>query len=351
MVQQGSYIPISSVSATWPVEKASFMRRFLAYIIDLGVLGLAGACLDFAVAPTPPPAVWRAITAAIAAIYFIWSYSISGQTLGKRVLQIKVISIDGSPLNWRKGLLRSAGYMASAFPLGLGFLWSIWDADKQAWHDKVAGTCVVPASVAREQLLGAADPAQVRRRQRQWLLRLGILALLVLVGYLALAQTGVAEVREMGPWPGPEVPPGELVTMDLSHLGLEAGQVQSARDQVTWADGRYEDGALVVYKAGAESVVAVWALRYATKQAAGNDYSSLQAWVEGNCRLSSRIYIGNAGVIHCQFSNGYDKTFWNGQWIVDIMALEGAEATPDVLVDQVRDAVAAHWRTMAQSSH
>jgi uncharacterized RDD family membrane protein YckC len=27
--------------------------------------------------------------------------------------------------------------------LFVGFLWIIWDAEKQAWHDKIAGTVVV----------------------------------------------------------------------------------------------------------------------------------------------------------------------------------------------------------------
>jgi hypothetical protein len=189
-------------------------------------------------------------------------------------------------------------------------------------------------------------------RPARLLLSLGIPALLVAAGFLMLRQQDMAEVQEMGPWPGPKVSARELVKMDLSHLGLEAGQVQSARDQVAWARGGYEDGALVVYEAGAESVVAVWALRYATKQAAGNDYRSLRASAKVSCGPSTVTTSGNAGVIHCQYDNGYNKAFWNGQWIIDIRAvtLEGAELTPDVLVDQVRDAVAAHWRTMAQSS-
>jgi len=27
--------------------------------------------------------------------------------------------------------------------LGLGFLWIVWDPERQAWHDRVAGTYVV----------------------------------------------------------------------------------------------------------------------------------------------------------------------------------------------------------------
>jgi uncharacterized RDD family membrane protein YckC len=30
-------------------------------------------------------------------------------------------------------------------PAGLGFLWIVFDEEKQSWHDKVAGTVVVHA--------------------------------------------------------------------------------------------------------------------------------------------------------------------------------------------------------------
>jgi hypothetical protein len=118
----------------------------------------------------------------IPAVYYAWAYSTSGQTSGKSLLGIKVVSIDGSSLDWRKGILRYVGYILSGIPLCLGFLWSIWDPDKQAWHDKIAGTCVVRASVAPEQLQGTIDPSEARRRQKRWLLGLGIATLLIVVG-------------------------------------------------------------------------------------------------------------------------------------------------------------------------
>jgi uncharacterized RDD family membrane protein YckC len=127
---------------------------------------------------------WWTVTAGIISltipvVYFVWPYSTRGQTLGKKMLRIKVVSLDGSPLNWRKGILRSAGYIVS-FSTLLGFLWSIWDADKQAWHDKLAGTRVVWAWVGREQLQGTIDLSEARRSQKRWLLGLGIPSLLIL---------------------------------------------------------------------------------------------------------------------------------------------------------------------------
>jgi uncharacterized RDD family membrane protein YckC len=31
----------------------------------------------------------------------------------------------------------------------IGFLWMIWDREKQTWHDKAAGSVVIPASLDR----------------------------------------------------------------------------------------------------------------------------------------------------------------------------------------------------------
>jgi uncharacterized RDD family membrane protein YckC len=35
--------------------------------------------------------------------------------------------------------------IVSAVVFLLGYLWMIWDSEKQTWHDKVAGSVVVPA--------------------------------------------------------------------------------------------------------------------------------------------------------------------------------------------------------------
>jgi uncharacterized RDD family membrane protein YckC len=217
MMNQSAPISISPGHAMVPVERASFWQRLLAYVIDLFILGFVNGCLSLASGLTSSligndesqvlwAVVWAIIGVGIPTAYFVWPYSTSGQTLGKRALQIKVVSMDGSPLNWRKGVLRYLGYLPSSLAFDLGFLWSIWDADKQAWHDKVAGTYVVPASTAREQLQGTIEPLEVRWRQRRWLLNLGIPTILLVSGglflFVSFVQRGVAEVREMGPWPG-----------------------------------------------------------------------------------------------------------------------------------------------------
>lgn len=78
-------------------------------------------------------------------VYFVSGTAISGQTLGKKLAHIKVVRTDGeAPVGYGKAILRETlGKLISAIPLGLGFLWFLWDKKNQAWHDKIAGTVVV----------------------------------------------------------------------------------------------------------------------------------------------------------------------------------------------------------------
>lgn len=336
------------------VNSVSFWRRFFAFTIDLFILGLIFKVISLlgidlgttvtGVVPLSP------ISLAVSTIYFIVFYSTGGQTPGKKILGIRVISINGSPLDWKKGVLRSVGYLPSTIPLYLGFLWSIWDADRQAWHDKLAGTRVVKASFDRELLAGRIDLASARSTQKKWLVGMGILTLifLAIVGglFYSFVQRNVAEVKAMGPWPNHDYSPQEIINIDLTSLGLESNQIQDARAEGFWSDGGYDSGNRITFSYAGKDVVYVWALQYDEEQAAGKDFAVVQALAQENCGFHKSVYMGNIGVVHCGFSEGFEKFFWNGVWIVHVIAGQGTEFTPDVLVDGVRDEIAAHWKNL-----
>jgi uncharacterized RDD family membrane protein YckC len=193
IMKQGKGVLASGEGAAPHVGKALPRQRFFAFAIDLGIVGvvegawvLAGGSALWLVGieqtPVWPVVLWGVIAAAMPATYFAQAYSTSGQTLGKRALQIRVVPIDGAPLTWAKGILRTVSYLLSGLPFGWGFLLSLWDADRQAGHDKIAGTLVVRDSVEREQLQGTLEPAEIHRRRKQWLTGLGISSLLMAVG-------------------------------------------------------------------------------------------------------------------------------------------------------------------------
>ena len=79
-----------------------------------------------------------------AALYMTVLMSMTkGQTLGKRLLGVRVLRLDGQPINWWVAFERAGGY-AAGFATGLlGFAQILWDANRQAIHDRIAGTVVV----------------------------------------------------------------------------------------------------------------------------------------------------------------------------------------------------------------
>ncbi len=66
----------------------------------------------------------------------------NGQTPGKRAVGIRVVRLDGQPVTWWHAFERAGGYAAGLATGTLGFLQIYWDPNRQAIHDKIAGTVV-----------------------------------------------------------------------------------------------------------------------------------------------------------------------------------------------------------------
>jgi uncharacterized RDD family membrane protein YckC len=46
-------------------------------------------------------------------------------------------------VEWETAIVRALSCFLSLAVCGLGFIWIAFDANHQAWHDKIAGTLVV----------------------------------------------------------------------------------------------------------------------------------------------------------------------------------------------------------------
>lgn len=76
--------------------------------------------------------------------YMIVMTAIKGATLGKKFFGLKTITKNGGKVGWGRSLLReTVGKLLSSLVFSLGYFWVIWDKEKQAWHDKIAGTYVI----------------------------------------------------------------------------------------------------------------------------------------------------------------------------------------------------------------
>jgi uncharacterized RDD family membrane protein YckC len=72
-----------------------------------------------------------------------------GSTVGGIVCDLRVVRMDGREVDWETAIVRALGCFLSLAIAGLGFLWIAFDHQKQAWHDKIAGTVVVRVAKGR----------------------------------------------------------------------------------------------------------------------------------------------------------------------------------------------------------
>ena len=83
-------------------------------------------------------------TAVVIFFNYIYFYMRHGQSFGKRFIGVRVVRLDGRPLDYQTALLRHiVGYPLSILFFGLGIVWVLWDGRRQGWHDKLAKTVVV----------------------------------------------------------------------------------------------------------------------------------------------------------------------------------------------------------------
>lgn len=78
--------------------------------------------------------------------YFTVCEGASGQTLGKRVFGIVVVTVDGQPIGYGHALARLLTFPYSVLPGGLGLLWIALPPHKRAWHDYLTATRVITIS-------------------------------------------------------------------------------------------------------------------------------------------------------------------------------------------------------------
>ena len=76
-------------------------------------------------------------------VYHVAMWAWRGTTVGGMVVGIKLVRLDGRPVDVGVALVRAAAAIFSGLVLGLGFFWAGWDRGKQSWHDKIAGTVMV----------------------------------------------------------------------------------------------------------------------------------------------------------------------------------------------------------------
>ncbi|MDP9253277.1 MAG: RDD family protein [Chloroflexota bacterium] len=126
-------------------NKAGFWVRFFAIIIDSIGVGIVSNIIASVMSSGPATGTGTGIQTLLGVLYFcyFWSAQGGGQTLGMRVLNIKVVRTDGSSLTILQAFIRYIGLVVSIACIFIGVIWAAFDVNKQGWHDKIAGTYVV----------------------------------------------------------------------------------------------------------------------------------------------------------------------------------------------------------------
>ncbi len=123
--------------------RAGFWRRLGAAIIDGLITGIVSGILYVAL-----KTAGYALGLILTITYFTYfEGGLTGQTFGKKAMGIRVIDFStGGPIGYGRAFIRYIGRIVSALIIYIGYLWMLWDKEKQTWHDKFAGDVVVPVA-------------------------------------------------------------------------------------------------------------------------------------------------------------------------------------------------------------
>jgi uncharacterized RDD family membrane protein YckC len=130
------------------VRKAGFWIRFVAIFID----GIILAVINLIIASILHSSTTgrSGMSTLLGLIYFVYFWSSTslwpGQTVGSKLLNLRVIRTDGADLSIVQALIRYVGLFISILVIFIGVIWAAFDPNKQGWHDKIADTYVIKTS-------------------------------------------------------------------------------------------------------------------------------------------------------------------------------------------------------------
>jgi uncharacterized RDD family membrane protein YckC len=155
----GAALPTIRAGPAPGLAYAGFWIRFASYLIDVIPIGIVVGVIVGAAGAGPTCSTngngvticsggtgsvgsWLGLL--VVGVYWVLTWSLMGASLGQKALGMRVVNAaNGERIDIGKAVLRFVGFVISAIPLTLGLIWAGFDARKQGWHDKIAGTFVV----------------------------------------------------------------------------------------------------------------------------------------------------------------------------------------------------------------
>lgn len=122
---------------------AGFGIRLVGAIIDSILLGIVAFLLGMVIGMDTVNER-NLLSTLLGAIYYTYFHGSSGQTLGQKVVNIKVVDeASGGNIDYVRAFIRWLVSIVSGLVIGLGYFWMLWDPKKQTWHDKASRALVV----------------------------------------------------------------------------------------------------------------------------------------------------------------------------------------------------------------
>ena len=134
------------------IPYATFWQRWAASFVDGILLAIVNGVCQYLLARLSRPeepgfgpveVLGLAISFLLPFAYEVGLTGSSAQaTLGKQLLGLKIARVDGGKIGYGKAAIRYIAKLPSYLILLIGYFWMLFDARKQTWHDKLAGTVV-----------------------------------------------------------------------------------------------------------------------------------------------------------------------------------------------------------------
>ncbi|MGZ4814145.1 MAG: RDD family protein [Terriglobales bacterium] len=132
-----------------PVAQRVFAEVFDVLVVLLATAGFAGITFRMGAAGvlTDKHSLLAVVLLAPAIFWSTYKYLFlvhGGATLGMRLAHLRLLEFDGTAPPSRPRRYRALAMLVSAFPLGLGLLWSFVDTETLCWHDRISRTYLTP---------------------------------------------------------------------------------------------------------------------------------------------------------------------------------------------------------------
>lgn len=117
-------------------------RRFVALLLDGVLLGIVDGLMYMLLRSVP--ALAQMLVSLIPIVYICAMEAMRGATVGKMLMGLRVVKVDGSPIGWSESIIRNLLRIVDgigAYLVGAIFIWK--SPQKQRLGDRAAKTVVV----------------------------------------------------------------------------------------------------------------------------------------------------------------------------------------------------------------